>query len=102
MDLNSTSCTSDDLVFRMKYDVCQCRAGFFKNGWNGGILFHDYNQGLSRYRSKWLGEGQGYGRLLFFFPTLAQTQTSNSTPTLSRVRIRVRVRVALTLTVNLK
>ena len=61
MDLNSTSCTSDDLVFRINCDVLQCRAGWLKNGWNGGILFHDYNQGLSGYRSKWLGEGKGMG-----------------------------------------
>ena len=59
MDLNSTSCTSDDFVFRIRYDVHQCRAGWLKNGWNGGILFHDYNQGLSGYRSKWPGEGEG-------------------------------------------
>ena len=59
MDLNSTSKTSNDLVFRIFCDVRQCKTGFPKNGWNGGILFHDYNQGLSGYRSKWLG-GQRY------------------------------------------
>ena len=47
MDLNSTSCTSDDLVFRIHCDVLQCPTGVLKNGWTGGILFHDYNQGLS-------------------------------------------------------
>ena len=63
MDLNSTSCTSNDLVFRilLPCDVLQCRAGVFKNSWNGGILFYDYNQGLSGYRSKWMGEGKGMG-----------------------------------------
>ena len=49
MDLNSTSCTSDDLVFRVSCDRCQCGAGGFEDGWNIGILFHDYNQGLSGY-----------------------------------------------------
>ena len=58
MDLNSTSCTSDDLVFRNHCDVSQCSASVLKNGGNGEILFHDYNQGLSVYRSKWLGEGK--------------------------------------------
>ena len=57
MDLNSTSCTSDDLVLRILCDVRQCHAGILKNGWNGGILFHDCNQGLSGYRSKRLREG---------------------------------------------
>ena len=47
MDLNSTSCTSDDSAFRNTCDVRQCRAGFLKNDWNGGTLIHDYNQGLS-------------------------------------------------------
>ena len=61
MDLNSTSCTSDDFVIRMACDVRQCLTSVLKNGWNGGILFHDYNQGLSGYRSKWLGEGKGMG-----------------------------------------
>ena len=56
MDLNSTSFTSDDLVCRIIYDVPQCPTGVLKNGWNGGILFYDYNQRLSVYRSKWLGE----------------------------------------------
>ena len=60
MDLNSTSCTSDDSVFRIHYDA-QCCASVSKNGWNGGILFYDYNQGLPGYRSKWLGEGKGMG-----------------------------------------
>ena len=59
MDLNSTSCTSDDLVFRIPCDAPQCRAGGPENGWNGGILFHDYNQGLPGYKSKWMGEGKG-------------------------------------------
>ncbi len=60
MDLNSTNCTSDGLVFRILCDVCQCSAGVSKNSWNGRILFHDYNQGLSGYRSgKWLGAGLG-------------------------------------------
>ena len=62
MDLNSTSITSDDSVCRIICDVHQCQAGLLKNGWNGGILFYDYNQGLSGNRSKWLGGGgQGYG-----------------------------------------
>ena len=62
MDLNSTSCTSDGLVFRIRCDqVRQCHAGVLKNGWNGGILFHDYSQGLSEYRSKWLEEGNVIG-----------------------------------------
>ena len=61
MDLNSTSCTSDDFAFRMCCNTSQCRAGVLKNVWNGGILFHDYNQGLSGYRSKWLGEGMILG-----------------------------------------
>ena len=52
MDLNSTSCDSDDSVLRIEYDVPQCQAGLLKNGWSGGILFHDYNQGLLGYRSK--------------------------------------------------
>ena len=52
MDLNSTSCTSDDFVFRIRCDVPQCTTGVLKNGWNGGILCHDCNQGLSGYRSK--------------------------------------------------
>ena len=56
MDLNSTSCTSDYLVFRIQCYVVQYQAGLLKNGWNGGIMFHDYNQGLSGYRSKWLEE----------------------------------------------
>ena len=60
-DLNSPSFTSDDLVFRIVCDVRQCRAGLLKNGWNGRILFHDYNQGLSGYRSKWSGERKGMG-----------------------------------------
>ena len=48
MDLNSTSCTSDNFIFRNQcYDVMQCPAGVLKNGRNGGILFYDYNQGLS-------------------------------------------------------
>ena len=61
MDLNSTSCTSDDFVFRISCDVPQCITSALKNVWNRGILFHDYNQGLSGYRSKWLGEGKGMG-----------------------------------------
>ena len=61
MDLNSTSSTSDDFVFRIHCDVLQGHAGDLKNVWNGGILFHYYNQGLSGYRSKWLGEGKGIG-----------------------------------------
>ena len=61
MDLNSTSWTSDDAVFRIQCDVLQRPTGGLKNGWNGGILFHDFNQGLSGYRSKWLGEGKGMG-----------------------------------------
>ena len=52
MDLNSTSCTSDDSVFRIMYDFPQCRAGLLKNSWNGGILLNDYNHGLSEYMSK--------------------------------------------------
>ena len=60
MHLNSTSFTSDDLVLRIQCDFYQCTAGILKNGWNVGILFHDYNQGLSGYRSgKWLGAGLG-------------------------------------------
>ena len=60
MDLNSTSCTCNDLVFRIfACDVPQCHAGVLKNVWNGGILFHDYNQGLSGYRGKWIGEDEG-------------------------------------------
>ena len=47
MDLNSTSCSSDDLVFSFYCDVRQCPACVLKNGWNGGIMFHDCNQGLS-------------------------------------------------------
>ena len=61
MDLNSTSCTSDDFVFSIFCYDPQCCAGLLKNGWKGWILFHDYNQGLSGYRSKWLGEGKGMG-----------------------------------------
>ena len=61
MDLNSTSCTSDDLVLRIRCDDPQCKTGVFKKGWIGGILFYDYNQGLSGYMSKWLGEGKGMG-----------------------------------------
>ena len=61
MDLNSTSCTSDDFVFRVPCDHRQCTTSALKNGRNGGILVHDYNQGLSGYRSKWLGEGKGMG-----------------------------------------
>ena len=61
MDLNSTSCTSDDLVFRVVCDVRQCITSALKNVWNGGILVHDDNQGLSGYRSKWLGKGKGMG-----------------------------------------
>ena len=61
MDLNSTSCTSDDVVFRVPCDHPQCITSVLKNVWNSGILFHDYNQGLSGYRSKWLGEGKGMG-----------------------------------------
>ena len=61
-DLNSISCTSDDLVFMIHCDVRQCHAGLLKSGWNGGILFHDCNQSLSGYRSKWLGEGKGMSR----------------------------------------
>ena len=57
MDLNSTSCTSNDYVFRSICDVLQCPAGFPKNGRNGGILFNDFNQGLPGYKSKRLGEG---------------------------------------------
>ena len=64
MDLNSTSCTSDDLVFRINCDNRQRRAGVLKNIWNGGILFHDCDQGLSGYRSKWIGEGKGKGMIL--------------------------------------
>ena len=63
MDLksfNSISSTSDALVFTIQCDIPQCPAGVLKNGWNGGILFYYSNQGLSGYRSKWLGE-QGYG-----------------------------------------
>ena len=52
MNLNSTSCSSDDLVFRIFCDSEQCPAGLLKNGWNGGIPFHNYNQSLSDYRSK--------------------------------------------------
>ena len=59
MDLSSTSCTSDDSVIHC--DVLQCLAGVLKNGWNGGMMFHGYNQPLSGYRSKWLGEGKGVG-----------------------------------------
>ena len=62
MDLNSTSCTSDDLVFRILCHVPQCPTSFLKNGWTGGFLFHDYNQGLSGYRSKWIGEDEGVGK----------------------------------------
>ena len=61
MDLNSASCTSDDFVFRIPCDVPQCTAGLHKNIWNGGILFYGCNQGLSGYRSKWLGESKGMG-----------------------------------------
>ena len=61
MDLKSTSCTSDDFVFRILCDVLQCLQGFLKSGWNCGILVHECNQGLSGYRSKWMGEGIGYG-----------------------------------------
>ena len=61
MDLNSTSCTSDDLVFRIVCDRRQCTTSVLKNVWNSGILFQDDNQGLSGYRSKWLGEGKGMG-----------------------------------------
>ena len=61
MDLKSTSCTSDGFVIRFICDIRQGNAGVLKNGWNGGIPFHDYNQGLSGYRSKWLGEGKGMG-----------------------------------------
>ena len=61
MDLNSTSCTSNDLDFRIPCDAKQCPASEIKNGWSGGILFHDYDQGLSGYMSKWLGKGTGIG-----------------------------------------
>ena len=61
MDLNSASCTSDEIVFRITCDVRQCSASVLKNGGTGGILFNDYNQGLSGYRSEWLGEGNGTG-----------------------------------------
>ena len=61
MDLNSTSFTSDDLVFRIICNAPQCPAGVLKNSCNGGILVHDYNQGLPGYRSKWLGEGKSMG-----------------------------------------
>ena len=60
MHLNSTSFTSNDYVFRILCDSSQCPAGLLKNGWNGWILFHDFNQGLSGYRSgKSLGAGLG-------------------------------------------
>ena len=59
MDLNSTSCTCDDFVFIILCDLPQCPTGVLKNGWNGGILFHDNNQSLSGYRNKWLGQGYG-------------------------------------------
>ena len=59
MDLNSTSFTSDGLVFRLSCDAPQRPASVFNNGWNGGILFHDYKQGLSGCKSKWLGDGHG-------------------------------------------
>ena len=47
MDLNNTSCTSDDLVFRISYNFLQFKAGALKNCWIGGILFYDSNQNLS-------------------------------------------------------
>ena len=60
LDLNSTSITSDDFVFRILGDVYQGQTGALKYGRNGEILCHNYNQGLSGYRSKWL-EGRGMG-----------------------------------------
>ena len=81
MDLNSTSCTSDDLVFRIICDVRYCQAGLLKNGWIGGILFHDYNQGLSGYRSKWLEEGKSMALCWDWV-------TPNPNPTFRKVRMR--------------
>ena len=57
MDLNST---------RILCDVLKCADDVIKNEhviriFKVGIIFHDYNQGLSRYRSKWLGVGKGMG-----------------------------------------
>ena len=59
MDLNSTSFTSDDIVFKTPCDVLQCLAGVLKNGRNGGILFYDYNQSLKGTGGKRLGKGKG-------------------------------------------
>ena len=47
MDLHSTSFSSDVFAQTTLCNVLQCHAGVLKNGWNGGILVYDYNQGLS-------------------------------------------------------
>ena len=47
MDLNSTGFSSDVFAQTTLCNVLQCHAGVLKNGWNGGILVYDYNQGLS-------------------------------------------------------
>ena len=95
MDLNSTSCTSDALVFRTQCDANKCPAGAYKNGWNGGILFHDCDQGLSEYRCKWLEEDKGMG--LGMSVLGLKKVTPNPNPTFSTARVRVRVTLALTL-----
>ena len=62
MNLNSTSCTSENYVFRILLcDLRQCCAGGRKSVWNNWILFYDFNKGLSGYRIKWIWEGEGIG-----------------------------------------
>ena len=87
MDLNSTSFTSNDFIFRIHCDDSQCPAGLLNKGCKGGILFYDCNQDLSGYRSKWLGEGKGMGLGMGLG---WKWGTPNPNPTFRRIRFRVR------------
>ena len=84
-------------VCRWDGSVCRWDGSVCRMGWIGGILFYDYNQGLSGYRSKWQERVRVWARNGV---RVVNGLPPNPNPTFSRVSVWVRIKVTLTL--NLK